>query len=145
MSTPRQLLISVSNFLVEIDGIAVGGLAEVTPPGGEAAVIWYRNGGDQAGKRRAMRGAISTDSILLRRAFDGDRSLYEWWQLVRNGDPSARCSMSIVVLDDQAHEVARWNVVGAFPRSHRIDHLEANAERILMETVEIVYDDYVLA
>jgi phage tail-like protein len=145
MSTPRQRPFPVSNFLVEIDGITVGGVAEVTPPGGEAAVIWYRSGSDPADKQRAMRGSLSTDSILLRRAFNGDRSLYEWWQLVRIGESGARRSMNIVVLDDEANEVARWNVSGAFPRSHRVDRLEATAERILMETVEIVYEDYVLA
>jgi phage tail-like protein len=145
MSTPRQRPIPVSHFYVDIDGITVEGVAEVTPPGGEAAVIWYRYGGDSAGKQHAMRGALSTDPILLRRAFQGDKSLYEWWQLVRIGDPGARRSMTIVVLDDQANEVARWNVVGAFPRSHRVDRLDATAASILMETVEIVYEDYVLA
>jgi phage tail-like protein len=130
MSTPSQRPIPVSNFLVEIDGTAVGGVAEVTPPGGEAAVIWYRSGSDPAGKQHPMRGTLSTDPILLRRTFDGHRNLYEWWHLVRNGDPEARRSMNIVLLDDQANEIARWNVVGAFPRSHRVDHLQAIGDSI---------------
>jgi phage tail-like protein len=131
-----------SNFRVEIDGLAVDAFMDVTPPGGSATVFEYRDGSDVGGLSRPMRGSLSVDKLTRRRGYDGRLELYEWWNAVRQGEPTARRNMSIVLVDEQAQEVTRWNVRGAFPSSHRFERLEAASSLPVVEVVEIVYANY---
>ena len=132
-----------SNFRLEIDGLQLAGFAEVTPPGGAASIVYYREGSDRA-VARPMRGNLSFDTVTLRRGFDGNAALYEWWQQVRNGDPGARRTVSITLLDQAGQDVARWQLGGAFPTSHRFESLDAMSSEPVIEIVELVYENYEL-
>jgi phage tail-like protein len=142
MATLRTDPYPRSSFRVEIDGLTTAAFTDVTPPGASAAVVLYRAGSDPLGQSRPMRGNVSVDRLTLRRGFDGNHELYLWWSEVRQGKPTARRNLSIVLLDEQGQEVARWNVRGAFPASHRFEHLDAASSAPVIEIVDVVYDDY---
>jgi phage tail-like protein len=142
MATSRTDPHPRSHFRVEIDGLVTTAFTDVTPPGGSAAVIEYREGSDVLGSSRPMRGNVTLDKLTLRRGYDGQSELYLWWSLVRQGNPAARRNMSIVLIDEQGNEVTRWNVLGAFPSSHRFERLEAMSSLPVIEVVEIVYANY---
>lgn len=144
MATARTDPYPRSSFRVEIDGLAVDAFTDVTPPGGSVAVFEYRDGTDVVGLSRPMRGNLSVDKLTLRRGYDGRLELYQWWNEVRQGNPAARRSMSIVLVDEQGQEVTRWNVLGAFPSSHRFERLEAASSSPVIEVLEIVYSNYEL-
>jgi phage tail-like protein len=129
-----------ANFIVIIDGEQLGA-AFVTPPGGQASIVYYRDGADPT-VARPMRGKVTNDVVTLRRGYNGDATLYEWWQQVRNGSTSARRMVSIILLDDERNEVTRWLLNGAYPSSHRFEALDADSSEPVVEVVELVYSDY---
>jgi len=141
MATARTDPYPRSSFLVEIDGIVGTAFLDVTPPGGSASVVEYRAGTDVA-LSRPMRGNLSVDKLTFRRGYDGHLELYQWWNEVRQGNPAARRNLSIVLLDEQGQEVTRWNVLGAFPSSHRFERLDAMSSSPVIEIIEIVYSNY---
>ncbi len=127
--------------MVEIDGIVTAAFSDVTPPGGSVSVVEYRSGTDN-GAGRPMRGNLSVDRLTFRRGFDGGLELYQWWNEVREGNPSARRTLSMVLLDEQGQPVTRWTVLGAFPSSHRFERLDAMSSLPVIEVIEIVYSSY---
>ena len=69
-----------SNFNVEIDGIPnVNPVIEVIPPGGHAEIVLYRDG-RSPDRFRPLRGIVTLEPVTLRRGFNGQLDLFQWWQ-----------------------------------------------------------------
>jgi phage tail-like protein len=52
----------------------------------------------------------------------------------------ARRSMSVVLLDDEGQEFARWNFFEAWPCRYTPPDLDAMDNGVALETFEIVYE-----
>lgn len=126
------------NFLVEIDGIAVAGFSECSGLGAETDVIEYREGSDQQGIRK-LPGLQRYSSIVLKRGITGDKSFWQWWKSVRDGQADRR-NGSIVLLDAERNEVARWNFFNGWPSKWEGPAFNAKANGVALETVEIVHE-----
>jgi phage tail-like protein len=133
---------SRSSFIVQVNGETIDA-AYVTPPGGEAAIVYYRSGSDPSASR-PMRGGVSHDIVTIRRGYSGNTELYQWWQEVRLGIAGARRNVIISLLDETRKEVARWRLQDAFPSSHRFEPLDATSSEPVVEVIELVYSDYEL-
>jgi phage tail-like protein len=127
------------NFLVEIEGEAAAAFSEAELPEGRIEVVAYREGSDRVNAARLLPGRVEYGSLVLRRGFAGDASLFQWWQAVSQGTLDRR-NVSVVLLDEQSQEVARWNLRRAWPTKYAAPSLNALGNEVAIETLELAHE-----
>jgi phage tail-like protein len=127
------------NFRVEIDGIAVAGFSEAILPEGRVEAVAYREGTDKVSSARLLPGRVEYGPVVLRKGFAGDPALFRWWRDVTQGAP-AKHDVSIVLLDEQRQEVARWLVRRAWPQKWVGPELNARGNDVAIETLELAHE-----
>lgn len=79
--------------------------------------------------------------LVLRRAFDGQLELQQWWQRVRSGRLRAPRTVTVQLLDAQHDEpVLQWRFRGARPVSLAWSPLDAMAPALLIETLLLSFE-----
>ena len=123
------------NFVVEIDGVAVAGFAEVSGLDTTTDVIEYREG-NQATTVRKMPGLHKFTNITLKRGYTQSADLWEWRKTVLDGQ-TQRSSGSVSLLNEARDVVVRWNFHEAWPSALRGPSLDAGTSAVAIETLEI--------
>jgi phage tail-like protein len=132
----RELPLLNANFVVEIGA---------GKPGGFAAVVF----GAFTAKPGAALPSVATaasappaDSVLLRRGATGALDLYAWWRQARDGRAPPRRTVTVKLLaDDHATVRMTWRLRNARPVSLAYSPLDALDGSVLMETIELAFDD----
>jgi len=127
------------NFLVEIDSVTVAGFSEADLPEGRIEAVAYREGSDKTSAARLLPGRVEYGPLVLRRGFNGDGQLFQWWQAVAQGTVDRR-NVSVVLLDEQRQQVARWNLHRAWPSKWTGPALRALGNEVAIETLELVHE-----
>ena len=128
------------NFVVELDGISVAGFLECTGLDSETGIIYYREGNDSNVVRK-LPGLTEYSNIILSRGVTDSRELYEWRMKVINGNIE-RKNGSIVLLNDNREEVARWSFVNGWPCRMSGPALNALEDDIAIEELEICHEGF---
>jgi len=111
---------------------SVGGLKS------ETDVIEVREGGAN-GVVRKLPGATKYSNITLKRGVTSDTSVAAWRKQVEDGQIGpARRNGAIVLLDKSGKEVARWNIVNAWPSAIEIATDEDTGDPL--EVITLVVD-----
>lgn len=126
------------NFLVEIDGIVRGAFSEVTGLDATIDVVEFREGGRNTTPIK-LAGMNKYSNITLKWGMTTDTELYDWHRQAVLGNVERRTG-SIIVLDRQANEVARWNFINAWPTKYTAPSLNAESAEVAVETLEIVHE-----
>ena len=127
-------------FLVEIDGITQAGFREVTIPDTAQDPIEYREG-NEAITVRKLPGLIKYGNVTLKWGITDSLDLYNWRKDVEDGKiKDARKNMAVVVLDDEANSVTRWEFSQAWPTRYDAPDLNATGNEIAIETLEIAHE-----
>jgi phage tail-like protein len=135
---PRQDPLRNYIFRVEIDGVAEAGFSEVSIGATTIDVIEYREGSDPAHVRK-LPGLTRFGNITLKRGMTQSRDLSEWFQQISAGQIAGnRRSVSIVLLDENAHDAARFVVTQAWPIKYVASDLSAKGNDVEIETLELV-------
>jgi hypothetical protein len=80
--------------------------------------------------------------LVLRRGVTGALDLYAWWDQARRGKAPARRTMNVKLLaEDHASVVWTWRFRNVRPVSLSYSPLRGIDGGILMETLELSYDD----
>jgi phage tail-like protein len=142
MATARERPYVNGNFLVDLgtgDTESVrAGFNQVILPEAVIDTIEYRNGNEKTNEPRKLSGSVSYSNLVLRRGLIGELDLYEWWNQARNGDQNARRTITVSLLsEDRADVVWRWRFTNAFPSKYSSSDLCAEANDVVMETIEI--------
>jgi phage tail-like protein len=132
------------NFLVELGGDVVGGFSEADLPTGRIETVAYREGSDRTSAARLLPGRVEYGPLVLRRGFAGDAALFQWWHAVAQGNVDPR-NVSVVLLDEQRQEVARWNLRNAWPSKWTGPALNAKGSDVAIETLELAHEGIELA
>ena len=146
MSVFRERPYVNGNFLVDLgtggpDAVAAG-FAEVVLPASRAEVVAYRNGNEKENVPRRLPGTIHRDRVILKRGLIGDLSLYEWWKQVENGNHEAYRTVIIQLLSEESEEpVFVWKLTNAWPAVYRFSDLNADGDAVVMEIVELAYEN----
>lgn len=127
------------NFVVEIDQVASAGFREAELPEGRIEAIAYREGSDKTSAARLLPGRVEYGPLVLRRGFAGDATLFNWWRSVAQGSLDRR-SVSVVLLDEQRQEVARWNLHRAWPTKYTGPSLNALGNEVAIEELELAHE-----
>ena len=125
-------------FRVEIDGIAAASFSEVLIEPTTTAVIDYREGSDPTHVRK-IPGLTKFGNVTLKRGVTASLDLVNWHlQVVRGPFSNARKNLSIVVLDTDGQDLARFNVANAWPVKYDATDLNAKGNEVFIELLELV-------
>lgn len=127
-------------FIVEIDGIAQSGFSEVIMPESLTTVIEYREGSMQPYTRK-LPGLTKYSNLILKSGITESMELYEWRKQVIEGEiQEARRNLSVILLDGERNECARWNFTEAWPARYTPPNLSAEREDVATETFEVTFE-----
>jgi len=131
------------HFLVEWGGTRIG-FSEVSGLSFETEVIEYREGSSPVYNKTKQPGLTKYSNIVLKRGvFLGDFELYELWKntaLFQEGAAKFRRDISIRLLDEEHTPVITWLLRKAWPCKVSYADLKADANDILIETMELVHE-----
>ena len=126
------------NFLVEIDGIARAAFQECSGLDSTIDVIEHREGGENTTPRK-LPGLTKYSNISLKWGMTDDMELYTWHRDAVLGRLQ-RKNGSIVLLDRQGNETARWNFFNAWPTKYEGPRLNAEEEGVAIAMVELAHE-----
>jgi len=127
-------------FLVEIDGITQAGFREIGGISTSTDVIEYRVGNAPTYMSK-LPGLTKHTNLVLKSGITDSMEMFNWRKQVEDGKiKDARKNMAVVVLDDEGQTAKRWEFSAAWPSKFEAPALNATANEVAIETVEIVYE-----
>ncbi|MEM7252015.1 MAG: phage tail protein [Pseudomonadota bacterium] len=133
------------SFLIEIGGIigdpqsVVAGFSEVSGLDIEQGYIGYRNGNDRRLTKRQVPGLVSFSPIVLRRGVTGTDNLWRWMEQFNEGSGQAQAAR-ITLLNEAREAVMSWAVINARPAKLTGPTLDACANAVAIETLELSHE-----
>ena len=127
------------NFVVEIEGLLVGGFTEVSGLDGEIEVTSYREGGLNRFEHKLAGPVISSNLMLAHGLTDID-TLWNWYDNVSKGI-IRRKNGTILLLDRRQIPAVSWDFRNAYPVKWSGPQLNSgNATEVAVERVELVHE-----
>jgi phage tail-like protein len=126
------------NFQLEVDGTPVAGFSEITGINMESGIIEYREGSDPTHVRK-IPGLSKYGNITLKRGFTDDTYLSDWRKTVING-VVARRDGAIILMNEQGQPALRWEFTNAWPSKLEGAAMNATANEVAIETVELAVE-----
>jgi phage tail-like protein len=124
------------NFVVEIDGIERAAFSEAILPSAELEVVEYREGADKTSVSRKLPGRLKLGNLVLKRGIADDLTLWQWFKTVAVGDFDRR-NVVVTLLDSSRQPVRRWELHDAWITKIEGPTLNANANEVAIETLEL--------
>ena len=130
-----------TRFLLEFDDLVKAGFSSCTLPENSTDPVEYREGNDRPTMRKLWGlndfGTLSLESGVT----DDSIELYEWRQLVEQGNvDEARQDIAVIVLDEEGNPGARWEFRKAWPSSYDAPDLDAEGAEVAIESMEIEHE-----
>jgi len=126
------------NFLVEIEGLVVGGFSEVSGLQVETAVEEYQEGGLNEYAHKLPGPTRYPTNLVLKRGLTDAETLWSWHQEVISGH-FQRKNGTIYLLDNQGQQVLWWHFREAYPVKWEGPQLKADSNGVAVESVELVH------
>ncbi len=131
------------HFEVDWGGTRIG-FTEVSGLSFETEVIEYRSGNSPLYSTTKQPGLTKYSNITLKRGvFLGDFEFYQLWRntfFFQEGAAKFRRDMVIKLLDEEHKPVMTWAVKKAWPCKVLAGDLRADANEILIESMELVHE-----
>jgi len=131
-------------FRIEVKNLIVGGFSECTGLQVETEVEEHREGGLNEYSHKLPKGS-KYGTITLKRGFVNSDELWTWNQKVVDGVSNQRKDISIILTDRQGQDICRWNVSKALPVKWNSSEFKADANAVLVETLELVHHGFAKA
>jgi len=126
------------NFVVEIEGLIVGGFSQVSGLQSEIQMTPYREGGLN-GYTHQLPGPTTYPPLVLMHGLTAQDTLWSWYHEVSQGR-IRRKNGTIMLLDRQQSPVIWWNFYRAFPVKWVGPQLDASqATAVAVEQIELVH------
>ena len=103
------------NFMLDLSGKTAGYFTEVSGIGSEHEIIEHKVV-DAKGRELVQKipGRMKYGDVTLKRGITSDMGIWEWRRKVEEGNvKDARTNGSVVMMDRDYSEVARWNFENA--------------------------------
>jgi phage tail-like protein len=123
-------------FRIESQGLDRGGVMSVGGLERTTETEPYREGGVNDHDIQLVTKTIQATLILKRGLLDP--WFWDWHENVVSGDIERR-TVSVILLDEVGEEAWRWICAEAFPTKWTGPELDASANAVAMETLEIVH------
>lgn len=125
-------------FLVEVQGLVVGGFSEVTGLQAETVVETYREGGVNEFEHKLAGPTRYPANVVLKRGLTDVDTFWRWHQEVVHGTVTRR-NATILLLDNRRVPVVWWELVRAYPVRWSGPDLRADSATVAVETVELAH------
>jgi phage tail-like protein len=126
------------NFLVEIEGLVVGGFSEVTGLQVETVIETYREGGLNEYEHKLAGPTRYPSNLILKHGLTDIDTLWSWHQDVVQGRV-VRKNGTLYLLDRQRLAAMWWDFMEAYPVKWTGPELRADSNTVAVETVELVH------
>lgn len=129
------------NFLVEIEGILVGGFSECSGLQIETELATYAEGGVNEYEHSFI-GRTKYRPLVLKHGLTSIDGLWIWYQEIIQGVNQGKISRrngTIYLLNKQKIPVMWWNFKEAFPYKWTGPEFRADSSSVAFETVELVH------
>lgn len=125
-------------FLVEIQGLIVGGFSEVSGLQAETEIEEFREGGvnDHVHKLPKI---TKYPNLTLKRGITDSDVLWNWYQDVISGF-FERKNGFIILQDNEGNEKWRWHFINAYPVKWTGPDLKADSSTVAVETLELAHN-----
>lgn len=139
---PNKNPYSAFNFIVLIDGDQIAGFQEVSGLDAENTPIEYREGSDPMNTVRKLPGIEKYPNLTLKRGITASTKLWEWRKEVRDGGSAFPPVRNVVIqlLNEKHEPVFKWTLTNAWCCKLTGPSLNAKANEIAIETMELAYD-----
>lgn len=131
------------HFQVEWGGTRVG-FTEITGLSFETEVIEYREGSSPVYNKTKQPGLTKFSNVVLKRGvFLGDFEFFQLWKktlFFQEGKAKFRRDIVIKLLDEEHKPVISWILSKAWPTKVEYGDLNADANEILIESMELVHE-----
>ena len=130
------------SFGIEIDGVVIKSITEVSGLKMEQDVIEYKeNGPDGKYNIKKLPGRWKAGEVTLTRGLTDDQSFEKWVKDSQFGKMGAvRKGGAIVVFDYEGKSVKRYKLTNAWPKSLEIGSLKAGDTSVLTEKLVVTYE-----
>lgn len=116
--------------------------SQATIPETTSEPIEYREGKDGPTMKK-LAGLVSYGNLTLQKGVTADslNELFAWRKQVEKGQlDEARRTIAVVLLDEEGNDAARWEFTEAWPTQYDAPDLDASANEVAIESVEIVHE-----
>lgn len=125
------------NFLVEIEGLQIGGFTEVTGLSSEIELESYQEGGVNDRTHKFPKQTIYPN-LILSHGLTNDDELWRWYQAASQGVIKIK-NGTITLRNSQGKEVMWWNFKQAYPVKWEGPQFNASSDEIAIERIELVH------
>jgi len=141
---PADYPIQNFHFQVEWGGSRIG-FSKVRNLGMGTHYIEYRQGASPEYQPMKIPGRQYFDNIILERGvFQGDNEFHQWWVNTRQFRGPEKRDLTLSILNDAHEPIVVFKVKSAFPVRLRFSDLDAQANEIVIESVEITHEGLVV-
>ena len=128
-------------FGIEVGGMVTGYFAEVGGIGSESEIVEHKVSQDGKDFVQKMPGRLKWNDVTLKRGITDNLQIWEWRQLVEDGDvKAARKNCSILMYDRNANVAARWDFVNAWPSKVSGPEVKADSNDFAIEEMVLVHE-----
>ncbi len=140
-------LVGTFSFCLEVDSVQLASFRKCSGVESETEVVEFKETTrDGRMMIRKMPGAMKWTDIQLEGRITTDRRLWEWRKQVIDGSiDKARRHGSIVIMDSNHKEVARWNFENGWPSKYSGADFDAGANEVACEKLTICHEGLVRA
>jgi phage tail-like protein len=141
---PEQDPLVSAWFGVEFQGQVVGAFRECTGLGSENEVVESKASGPKGEFIiKKIPGRMKWNNITLKRGITDTMDMWRWRKLVEKGEIElARKNGSIVMFSGNGKEMARWDIVNAWPSKLTGPTANATNNEVAIEELEITHEGY---
>lgn len=130
------------NFRLEIEGKLTGYFTECNGIGTEHEIVEHKVV-DEQGREFVQKipGRIKVENITLKRGITDTMDIWDWRAEVENGNMgAARTNGSVVMMDRNYQDLARWNFENGWPSKVSGPTVKADSNEFGVEEVTIVIE-----
>ena len=129
------------HFSIDIGGVIKGYFTECSGLGSEHEVIEHKVVEGNKELVIKMPGRLKWENITLKRGITKSMDIWKWRKQVEDGDvEKARTNGSIVMYDQHANPVARWDFDKGWPSKVTGPQPKADSNEIGIEELTIVHE-----
>jgi phage tail-like protein len=127
-------------FLVEIQGLVVGGFSEAAGLSAETEFDELREGGVNEFVHKLPK-LTKYPNLTLKRGLTDSEVLWKWHRDVTGGKVQ-RTTIHLVLLNSEGNETWRWSFEDAYPVKWSGPDLKADGSAVALESLEIAHHGF---
>jgi phage tail-like protein len=130
------------NFRLEIEGKLAGYFTEVSGVGSENEIVEHKVVDDKGHEIvQKIPGRLKWQDVTLKRGITDKMDIWDWRKLVEEGKmKDARTNCSIIMMDRNYEDVARWDFVNAWPSKVTGPSVKSDSNEFGVEEVTLVHE-----